>query len=187
MDAGLTGKPLIVLDRDGVINQDSDAYVKSAEEWLPIPGSIAAIGRLTRAGYAIAVATNQSGIGRGYYDEAALEAMHAKMLDLVAAAGGRIDAVAFCPHHPDTHCDCRKPLPGLLHQIQQQLGVDLQGAYMVGDSIRDLEAGVAAGCQPVLVRTGKGEKSLLGLPESGLGKVSVYDDLAAFVDHLLAG
>ena len=187
MNAGQGQKPLIVLDRDGVINEDSDAYVKSAEEWIPIPGSIEAIGRLTRTGYPVAVATNQSGIGRGYYNEAALEAMHAKMLDLVAKAGGRIDAIVFCPHHPDTRCDCRKPLPGLLHQIQEQLGLSLEGAYMIGDSIRDLEAGVAAGCRPVLVRTGKGEKSVLALPQSGLGDVPIYDDLAAFVDRLISG
>lgn len=181
----MNDKPLIILDRDGVINEDSDAYVKSVDEWIPIPGSIEAIGRLSRAGYRVAVATNQSGIGRGYYDLATLQAMHDRMLSLVWAAGGNIDAICFCPHIETDGCNCRKPLPGLLLQIQEQLRVPLEGAYMVGDSIRDLEAGQAVGCRLVLVRTGKGEKSCHKLAGSGLANVSIYANLAEFVDHLL--
>lgn len=181
----MSDKPLIILDRDGVINEDSDAYVKSVDEWIPIPGSIEAIGRLCRAGYRVAVATNQSGIGRGYYDLVTLQAMHDRMLSLVRAAGGDIEAICYCPHITEDGCNCRKPLPGLLLQIQEQLQMPVEGAYMVGDSIRDLEAGQAVGCRLVLVRTGKGEKSCQKLAASGLGNVSIYANLAEFVDHLL--
>ncbi len=181
----MSNQPLIILDRDGVINEDSDAYVKSVDEWIPIPGSIEAIGRLSRAGYRIAIATNQSGIGRGYYDVATLQAMHDKMLHLVHQAGGHIDAITYCPHITEDGCDCRKPLPGLLRQIQEQLDTPVKGAYMVGDSIRDLEAGQAMGCRLALVLTGKGEKSRQKLPESGLHDVSIHANLSQFVDHLL--
>ena len=177
-------KPLIILDRDGVINEDSDAYIKSLEEWIPLPGSIDAIARLSKAGYTVAVATNQSGIARGYYDEAVLQQMHDKLNELVQAKGGKIACIVHCPHGPDDTCDCRKPLPGLVHQIERLLGVSAQGGYMVGDSLRDLEAGQAAGCHGVLVRTGKGEKTLQ--KGAGLEGCSVFDDLSAFVDSLVS-
>ena len=175
---------LIILDRDGVINEDSDAYIKTVDEWIPIPGSIDAIARLSKAGYTVTIATNQSGIGRGYYDEATLDAMHAQLRELVAEQGGTIGTIVYCPHGPDDGCDCRKPLPGLIDQIVTEYG-DVTGAPLIGDSLRDLEAGVARHCVPVLVRTGKGNKTLeKGLPES-LCPVAVYDSLADFVDHTL--
>jgi D-glycero-D-manno-heptose 1,7-bisphosphate phosphatase len=178
---------LVILDRDGVLNQDSDAYVKSVDEWIPIPGSARAVARLCQAGYQVAVATNQSGLARGYFSQTDLDAMHEKMTTLVTAEGGSFAHIAWCPHGPDDPCDCRKPLPGLIHQIEQSLQVSAQGAWMVGDSIRDLEAGLAAGCQPVLVRTGKGagsESKLAGTAE--LASTPVFDDLASWVDQLLA-
>ncbi len=175
---------LIILDRDGVINEDSDAYIKTVDEWIPIPGSIEAIARLSQAGYTVTVATNQSGIGRGYYDVATLDAMHARLRELVAEQGGALGKIVYCPHGPDDGCDCRKPLPGLIDQIVTEYG-DVTGAPLIGDSLRDLEAGVARHCTPVLVRTGKGNKTLeKGLPES-LGPVAIYDSLADFVDHTL--
>jgi D-glycero-D-manno-heptose 1,7-bisphosphate phosphatase len=174
---------LVILDRDGVINHDSDNYIRSVDEWRPIPGSLEAIARLTKAGYTVAVATNQSGIARGYYDEAEMHAMHKKMADLLRPMGGRVDFIAFCPHGPDDACDCRKPLPGMMQQIADHFGVCLKGVPVVGDSLRDLEAGLAVGAVPVLVRTGKGERTVASgrLPEG----VLVYDDLGKFVDALL--
>ncbi|MEH6824582.1 MAG: D-glycero-beta-D-manno-heptose 1,7-bisphosphate 7-phosphatase [Motiliproteus sp.] len=180
-----TMNKLIILDRDGVINQDSDAYVKNAAEWIPLPGSAEAIARLCKAGYRVAVATNQSGLGRGYFTQVELDAMHAKMSAVIAAAGGRLDGIFFCPHSPDQGCDCRKPLPGLIHQIEAALVVSAQGAIMIGDSLRDLEAGQSAGCIPILVKTGKGLRTLS--KGKGLEGVAVFDDLAAVVDHLLDG
>ncbi len=177
---------LIILDRDGVLNEDSDDYVKSVDEWLPIPGSAEAVGRLCDAGYTIAVATNQSGLARGYFSLADLQAMHSKMISLAAEHNGRFAHIAFCPHGPDDHCDCRKPLPGLIHQIEQALDISAAGCWMVGDSIRDLEAGVAAGCRPALVRTGKGEKSIAKLAAAGLSDAPVFDNLEAFADFVLA-
>ena len=175
---------LIILDRDGVINEDSDAYIKTVDEWVPIPGSIKAIARLSQAGYTVVVATNQSGIGRGYYDAATLDAMHARMRELVAAQGGEMGGIFYCPHGPDDGCDCRKPLPGLIDQIVTEYG-DVTGAPLIGDSLRDLQAGIARHCQPVLVLTGKGQKTLdKGLPEN-LGDVAIFDSLADFVDHTL--
>ena len=180
---------LVILDRDGVINRDSDAYVKSLAEWVPYPSAIDAIARLSRAGWTVAVATNQSGIARGYYDETALAEMHAELDHLVKDAGGEIAHTAFCPHGPDDGCDCRKPLPGLLEQIREALGMEsLTGSWMVGDSLRDLQAGEPMGCRPALVRTGKGERTLAKHPELTAedSKARVFDDLAAFVDWLLA-
>ncbi len=175
---------LIILDRDGVINEDSDAYIKTVDEWIPIPGSIEAIARLSKAGYTVVVATNQSGIGRGYYDEATLKAMHDRLRALVAEQGGELGKIFHCPHAPDDGCDCRKPLPGLIDQIVTEYG-DVSGTPLIGDSLRDLEAGMARHCQPVLVRTGKGQKTLeKGLPAS-LGEVAVFDSLADFVDYTL--
>lgn len=175
---------LIFLDRDGVINQDSDDYIRSAAEWIPIPGSAEAIARLCRAGYRVVVATNQSGLGRGYFSRSELDAMHAKMRALVEAAGGKIDGIFFCPHTPDQQCSCRKPLPGLLHQAEQALNVTAKGAVLVGDSLRDLEAGQAAGCVPFLVKTGKGARTLS--KGKGLDGVAVFEDLAAVAEQLLS-
>ncbi|MDP3534161.1 MAG: D-glycero-beta-D-manno-heptose 1,7-bisphosphate 7-phosphatase [Halomonas sp.] len=174
---------LIILDRDGVINRDSDAYIKSLAEWIPYPSAINAIARLTKAGFTVTVATNQSGIARGYYDEATLHAMHECLNALVEAEDGRIAHIAYCPHGPDDGCSCRKPLPGLLLEIQQQLGIEsLEGSWMVGDSLRDLQAGEAVGCHSVLVKTGKGEKTLAH--NAGLENATVFADLAAFTDWL---
>ncbi|WP_404376396.1 D-glycero-beta-D-manno-heptose 1,7-bisphosphate 7-phosphatase [Vreelandella aquamarina] len=181
----LTAQQLVILDRDGVINHDSDAYIKTLAEWVPYPSAISAIARLTQAGFTVAVATNQSGIARGYYDEATLNAMHERLNALVAAEGGHIAHIAYCPHGPDDQCDCRKPLPGLLADIQQQLNLtSLKGSWMVGDSLRDLQAGEAMGCRSVLVKTGKGEKTLA--KGVGLEHALIYADLAAFVDDLVA-
>jgi D-glycero-D-manno-heptose 1,7-bisphosphate phosphatase len=176
---------LVILDRDGVINQDSDHYVKSLAEWIPYPSAIEAIARLTRHGYRVAIATNQSGIGRGYYDGATLDAMHARLRDLVhLARGGPIAHIASCPHRPEDACDCRKPQTGLLEEIRETLGyADLRGSWMVGDSLRDLQAGEAMGCRSVLVRTGKGEMTLAR--GEGLEQAMIFDDLAAFVDWLV--
>ena len=174
---------LIVLDRDGVINYDSDDYVKTVDEWIPLPGSMEAIGKLTQAGYKVAVATNQSGIARGYFSVETLNAMHDKMIKLAAEHGGKFDVIAYCPHGPDDNCDCRKPLPGLIHQIESALGVSAKNYYMVGDSLRDLEAGVAAGLKPVLVKTGKGERTL----EKGfeLENVTIEQNLLSFAENLI--
>jgi D-glycero-D-manno-heptose 1,7-bisphosphate phosphatase len=139
---------LIILDRDGVINEDSDEYIKSPDEFIPIAGSLEAIAKLNRAGYTIVVATNQSGIARGYFDEPTLHAMHDKLRTLLAAEGGRIDRIYYCPHGPDNHCDCRKPKPGLLQQILKDYPVDPADAIAIGDSLRDLQAAQACWCEP---------------------------------------
>ncbi len=173
---------LIVLDRDGTINQDSDQYIKSPLEWKPIPGSLEAIARLTHAGWRVVVATNQSGIARGLFDMATLNAIHAEMHRAAALAGGRIDAIFFCPHAADSNCECRKPRPGLLLEIAERLNVDLAGVPLAGDSLRDLEAAAAVGARPMLVLTGKGRKTRAagGLPEG----TEVFDDLAAIAAKL---
>lgn len=174
---------LVILDRDGVINYDSDTYIKTLNEWEPLPGAITAIAKLYRAGFMIAVATNQSGIARGLYDDSTLQAMHAHLHALVHAEGGHIAHIAYCPHGPDDLCDCRKPRPGLLVQIQQQLGLkSLKGSWMVGDSLRDLQAGEAVGCRTVLVKTGKGKKTLR--KHIFLDQAVVHRDLAEFADWL---
>lgn len=174
---------LLILDRDGVINQDSDAYIKSLDEWIPIPSAIAAIARLSKAGWTVAVATNQSGIARGYYDLATLESMHQRLRERVEEQGGELGLVVYCPHGPDEGCDCRKPKPGMLLQIAQHYGAELHGIWFVGDSRGDLDAALAVDCQPVLVKTGKGERTLTRpLPEGTL----VFDDLAAVADQLLS-
>ncbi len=174
---------LIVLDRDGVINEDSDAYVKTLEEWIPIPGSLQAIARLSQAGWTVAVATNQSGLARGMFDASTLDDMHFKMQQLVMEQGGRIDLIVHCPHGPDAGCECRKPKPGLFRTIAEHFGLaDLKGVPVVGDSHRDLHAGLMLGGTPYLVRTGKGLRTLEGTLPSG---TQVFDDLAAVVDNLL--
>ncbi|SDY56617.1 D-glycero-beta-D-manno-heptose 1,7-bisphosphate 7-phosphatase [Pseudomonas sp. NFIX28] len=173
---------LLILDRDGVINYDSDAYIKSVEEWIPLPGSVEAIAQLSKAGWTVAVATNQSGIARGYYDIATLEAMHERLRALVAEQGGELGLIVYCPHGPDDGCVCRKPKPGMLQAIAQHYAVDLAGLWFVGDSLGDLEAAKAVDCQPVLVKTGKGEKTLgKTLPIGTL----IFDDLAAIAAELV--
>lgn len=173
---------LLILDRDGVINKDSDAFVKSLSEWIPLPGSIEAIARLSRAGWTIAIATNQSGLGRGYFSEDTLQAMHDRLRELVAEQGGAVGLISYCPHAPDAGCECRKPLPGLFRQISTHYNIDLQDVPTVGDSLRDLQAGAALGCQPYLVRTGNGKATELQKLPAG---TRVFDDLAAVADHLL--
>jgi D-glycero-D-manno-heptose 1,7-bisphosphate phosphatase len=175
---------LVILDRDGVINFDSPNYIKSPAEWKAIPGSPEAIARLNQAGYRVVVATNQSGVGRQLFDMDTLNAIHEKMHKTVAAAGGRIDAVFFCPHPADSSCDCRKPKPGMFARIAACYNIDLTSVPAVGDSLRDLQAAATAGALPMLVLTGKGEKTLADgdLPEDTL----VFKDLAAAVDDLIS-
>ena len=175
---------LVILDRDGVINFDSVQFIKSPEEWKPIPGSLEAIARLTQAGYRVALATNQSGVGRGLFDMATLNAIHEKMHKLLSQYGGRIDALFYCPHAADSKCACRKPNSGMFEEIANRFNVDLTGVPAIGDSLRDLQAGAAMGCAPILVKTGKGQKTLEAgnLPDNTL----VFADLAEAVKHLLA-
>ncbi len=176
-------RKLIVLDRDGVINEDSDAFIKTLDEWIPLPGSIDAIARLSRAGWQVCIATNQSGIARGLFDSATLESMHQRLRDLVAEQGGRIELILHCPHGPDQGCDCRKPRPGLFRRIAEHYGyADLAGVPAVGDSLRDLQACAALGATPCLVRTGKGLLTLeRPLPPGTL----VFADLPSVAQHLL--
>ncbi len=179
---------LVILDRDGTINEDRDDFVKSPDEWVPLPGALEAIARLNHAGWHTVVATNQSGIGRGTFDMATLNAMHVKMNQLLAKQGGRLDAVFFCPHGPAEACECRKPMPGLFTQIAERFGVDLAEVPVVGDSLRDLQAGAAVGCAPHLVRTGKAARLDAAQIEALCAQVpgtQVHDDLAAFVESLI--
>jgi len=173
----------IILDRDGVINYDSPSYIKSPEEWKPIPGSLEAIALLNQAGYRVLVATNQSGVGRGLFEMATLNEIHDKMHRALGVLGGRIDGIFYCPHAQDAGCSCRKPKPGLLEEISRRLGVSLEGVPFIGDSLRDLQAATAVGAQPVLVLTGKGKKTRKdgNLPEGTV----IHDDLAAAVSSLL--
>ncbi|HKB82154.1 MAG TPA: D-glycero-beta-D-manno-heptose 1,7-bisphosphate 7-phosphatase [Burkholderiales bacterium] len=175
---------LVILDRDGVINQDSDQFIKNTTEWKPIPGSLEAIAKLNHAGYRVVVASNQSGIGRGLLDMGALNAINDKMYRVLAQVGGRIDALFYCPHAAEANCDCRKPKPGMFIDIAQRFNVDLAGVPSVGDSLRDLQAAAAAGAQPMLVLTGKGArtKAAGGLPDG----TPVFADLAAAVRHIVA-
>ncbi|SHF32592.1 D-glycero-D-manno-heptose 1,7-bisphosphate phosphatase [Microbulbifer donghaiensis] len=179
---------IIVLDRDGVINYDSDGYVKSADEWIPLPGSIEAMADMSRAGHQLVIASNQSGLARGLFDLDDLEAMHAKMRALVEDAGGEIAAIFYCPHGPDDDCRCRKPKAGLLDAIEAEFDTSLHGSYMVGDKLKDLQAALEKGCKPVLVKTGAGEQTLLQLinePDEQLADTAVFDDLAQFAEFLL--
>lgn len=174
---------LVILDRDGVINEDSDAYIKSPDEWVPIPGSLDAIAQLNRADYRVVVSSNQSGIARGLFDLTTLNRINNKMCQAVINSGGSLDAVFFCPHGPDDGCECRKPRPGLLQDIARRLQTDLQSVPVIGDSMRDLESARAVGARPILVRTGKG-----ALTESRLGNgsdIPVFDDLQQAVQSLL--
>ena len=174
---------LVILDRDGVINFDSDHFIKSPAEWKPIPGSLEAIARLTQAGYRVVVASNQSGIDRGLFDMDTLNAIHDKMHRAVKAVGGRIDAIFYCPHSADSNCNCRKPKPGMFERIGACYNTDLVNAYAVGDSLRDLQAAATAGAKPLLVLSGKGKATQAegGIPEGTL----IFEDLAAAVEHIL--
>ncbi|NKB62243.1 MAG: D-glycero-beta-D-manno-heptose 1,7-bisphosphate 7-phosphatase [Gammaproteobacteria bacterium] len=195
---------LIILDRDGVINQDSDLYIKKPDEWHAIPGSLEAIARLCRADYRVVVITNQSGISRGLYSLNTLNKIHQKMIDEIHVFGGELNAVFFCPHSDEVNCECRKPKPGLFLELAERLRCDLDGVYAVGDSIRDLQAALLCGAAPVLVETGKGKTSMENIKSgnveaipmvapdgttinvsSKLGDVPIFPDLACFVDYLL--
>jgi D-glycero-D-manno-heptose 1,7-bisphosphate phosphatase len=175
---------LIILDRDGVINYDSEQFIKSPEEWRPIPGALEAIARLNRWGWQVVVATNQSGVGRGLFDMDTLNTIHDKMVKSLAQVGGRLDAIFYCPHAADSTCDCRKPKPGLLLQISERFNTGLEGVPVVGDSMRDLQAGVAVGCAPFLVLTGKGQKTSED-PALPAG-TRIFPDLAAVALELTA-
>ena len=177
---------LVILDRDGTINRASDEFVKSPDEWQPLPGALEAISRLNHAGFHVVLATNQSGLGRGLFDMAALNAVHAQMVKSLASVGGRIDAIFYCPHAPDEGCGCRKPWPGLFGQIAERYGITLDGVPCIGDSLRDMQAASASGCAPHLVCTGR-HPDLLGqaLPADFPSETRIHADLAACVDHLL--
>lgn len=174
---------LIILDRDGVINEDADDFIKSPEEFVPLPGSLAAIARLNQAGYRVLIASNQSGIARGLFTVDTLHRIHDKLHRLLDDVGGEVEAIFFCPHGPDAGCECRKPRPGLLIDIGKRLQVPLTGVPVVGDSLRDLQAAQAVDAQALLVRTGKGMRTLAH--GEGLDGIAVFDDLSAVVDHLL--
>jgi D-glycero-D-manno-heptose 1,7-bisphosphate phosphatase len=175
---------LVVLDRDGVINLDSVHFIKSTSEWIPISGSLEAIALLNQSGYRVAIATNQSGISRGLFDMVTLNAIHDKMHRALAQLGGRIDAIFYCPHAAEENCACRKPKPGMMEEIGSRFGVDLKAVPIVGDALRDLQAGAVLGMQPMLVRTGKGEETLAagGLPEGTL----IFANLAEAVQHIIS-
>jgi len=178
-----TPKKLVILDRDGVINFDSDDYIKSPAEWRPIPGSLEAIARLNQHGYQIAIATNQTAVARGLIDMRMLNSIHQKLHLSALAVGAHINAIFFCPHAADEFCDCRKPRPGMLTAIGKRFGINLRGVPMVGDALRDMQAAFEVGCSPYLVRTGKGEKTLQtgGLPPG----TQVFSNLASVVEQLL--
>lgn len=174
---------LIILDRDGVINYDSVDYIKTVDEWKTLPGALQAIARFSRAGWVVAVATNQSGLARGYYSVPTLESMHQVLRDGVHQYGGHIGLITYCPHGPDDGCTCRKPLPGLLEQIAEHYQTSLEGVWFVGDTLRDLQAASAVNAQPILVCTGNGEKTRAQpLPEN----TKVFADLSAVAEHLLS-
>lgn len=176
---------LILLDRDGVINVDSPAYIKDADEWIPIAGALDAIARLKREGWLVGVCSNQAGIGRGILSEGALARIHQRMAERLAEHGAALDGLRYCPHHPDDGCDCRKPRPGMLLSLMSELHADPAQTLFVGDQMKDLAAARAAGCRPVLVRTGHGAASEADARAAGVD--CVVDDLAALADHLLAG
>ena len=175
------GPGIVVLDRDGVINVDSADYIKSADEWIPLPGSISAIANLCAKGYQIYLATNQAGLARGLFDLPALQEMHSKLKKLVEEEGGSIAGIFFCPHHPNDACDCRKPKPGLLRQIEHAASTSLIGQPFVGDSLKDIQAASAIGARPILVRTGNGRTTEAELLDS---TIEIFDDLSSFAEHM---
>lgn len=174
---------LIILDRDGVINFDSNDYIKSPEEWMPIPGSLEAIAALNKANFRVIVATNQSGVSRGLFTEQTLAAIHAKMMAMLHTAGGHIDKIFYCPHAPIDQCNCRKPKTGLFEIIANTYQISLKSVPAIGDSLRDIHAAQAAGCKPILVKTGKGMQTLAMNPE--LNNILVFNNLAAAVNSIL--
>lgn len=186
---------LIILDRDGVINHDRDDYVKSADECIPISGSIDAIVRLSKAGFTVVIATNQAGLARGKFELEDLEAIHEKISNLVEENGGELGGIFYCPHHPDDHCKCRKPKPGLLDAIEAEFNTSVESCYFIGDSLRDLQAALIKACKPMLVKTGNGVRTQAQLAVPGLQsgapivdaeQVQVFDNLAAATDFILA-
>jgi D-glycero-D-manno-heptose 1,7-bisphosphate phosphatase len=179
---------LVILGRDGILNEYREDHVKAPEEWTPIPGALEAVARLNHAGWHAVIATNQSGIGRGMIDMASLNAVHAHMMQLLHRAGGRIDAVFFCPHTPEDDCDCRKPLPGMMKQIGQRYGVDLKHVPLASDVLRDMHAALAAGCEPHLIRTGRAAALDAAQLERIVGQApgtTLHKDLPAFAEFLL--
>lgn len=176
---------LVILDRDGVINHDSDEFIKSPDEWQPIDGSIAAIVKLSSAGFTVAVATNQSGVARKLIDLPTLESIHRHFRNKVKEAGGDLGKIIFCPHHPDENCECRKPAPGMLLKLSRQYGVPLDRVPVVGDSLRDIEAARAAGARPILVLTGNGKETAAAIAAAG-DDVETYADLSEAVAAILA-
>lgn len=176
---------LIILDRDGVINYDSPHYIKSPEEWLPIPGSLEAIAKLNQAGYQVVVATNQSGVARGFYDLTMLEQIHEKLKKTLAEVGGLVHDIFFCPHHPDDNCGCRKPQLGMFHQIQKKYpAADIRNTYFIGDSFVDMQAALALPCKPILVLTSKGQKTKDNHPE--FSHIPYFANLSSAVDYILS-
>lgn len=178
---------IVILDRDGVINEDSPDYIKSPQEWIPIPGSIDSIVRLGKAGYRVVVATNQSGISRGFFDETSLAQIHRKLCSMVEAKGGVISGIFYCPHSPEANCACRKPATGLLTQIENTMRSSLSGCHFIGDSKKDIQAALAFRCIPVLVRTGNGLATEQMLSADSETKIAVFDNLADAVSHLYFG
>jgi D-glycero-D-manno-heptose 1,7-bisphosphate phosphatase len=177
---------LIILDRDGVINHDSDDYIKNEDEWIPLPGSIEAMALLSRAGFTVCVATNQSGLARGLFDEFALARIHELMCTLVEDSGGRVDAIFYCPHSPNDNCDCRKPKPGLLNQIETQFSHTVQDAWFIGDAEKDIDAALAKGCKPILVLTGKGKLTSEALDADKLSHIQVFDTLLSATKFVIS-
>ncbi len=178
---------IVILDRDGVINEDSPDYIKSPQEWIPIPGSIDSIAQLCRAGYRVVIATNQSGVSRGLFDESMLSKIHHKLCSMVESRGGVISGIFYCPHSPEANCACRKPATGLLTQIEKKMKSSLSGCHLIGDSKRDIQAALAFGCVPVLVRTGNGIATEQLLATDFKTRIDVFDNLADAVCHLYFG
>ncbi len=176
---------LIILDRDGVINHDSDDYIKSPTEWIPIEGSLEAIARLNKAGHKVVIATNQSGVGRGLYSEEMLAKTHAAMERALVHVGGHLDGIFYCPHRPEDHCSCRKPKPGMLLEIAERFPDEFNSAIFVGDSLRDMQAAEAVDLKAVLVKTGNGAATMVASEE--LDGIPIYENLSSFVDDFLAG
>ena len=181
---------LVILDRDGVINRDSDDFIKSPEEWQPIKGSLEAIARLSQAGFDVVIISNQSGVGRGLFSADMLGRIHVRMIDYIHQHGGKIHGLLVCPHHPDDDCKCRKPKDGLYNELTQRLNINFKDVYSVGDSLRDLEAANAAGATPVLVKTGKGKRTTKTIntdSDSAFKDVIIFDNLLSFANALLVG
>jgi D-glycero-D-manno-heptose 1,7-bisphosphate phosphatase len=176
--------PFIILDRDGVINYDSDKYIKSPDEWIPIPGSLEAVAYLNRAGFRVLIATNQSGIARGYYDVDTLDQIHEKLISELAAVGGYIEEIFFCPHHPDDHCQCRKPKPGLFHRMQEKYPIQFSETFFIGDSYVDIQVARTVGCRPILVRSGNGQRVIE--THSDISSIPNFANLADAAEYVVS-